>query len=450
MTSMISRATVLILAALMPLNTAAAAKPHVVVVMWDATRPDHLTPYGYSRDTTPNLAKLAGEGTVFRKAQSTAPWTVPSVAGVFTGLFSHNHKVDYEATGYTLDLTTDAHTMAEAMSDNGYATALYTAQGIYYKQAGFTQGFDSSKFTKPETLVDLALGHIKANKAQPTFTVVYWLDPHAPYEPAPEHDKWSDPAVDVNIHSGGKERPGFLKHGAINRGKVDLTAAQMAQLQNKYDGELHANDAELGRLWKGLQDMGIADDTVFVFTSDHGEGFGEHSRQKVWHDIPYDTVLDVPLVVRAPGVGAGKTVDAAVRTIDIYPTLMELTGGTAKHPLNGESLVSMMKSGSGADRVNVGTSHWHDGLAFVRTPQHKLLFSRNNAERAELFDLGADPGEQSNLAANAELLAKLKAKRDEVLQQTSISIGSGGAEAVGDDETARLCALGYLDGPECE
>ncbi len=430
----------------------AGDKTNVILIMWDAARPDHMTNYGYERDTTPVMKKFFDQGAVYEHAQSTAPWTVPSMAGVFTGLYSHNHKCDYATEGSTLDLTTDAHTMAEAMKDAGYATGLFSAQGIYMKQEGFKQGFDRAEFLGSRKLVSTALEFVDANKDKPIFEVVYWFDPHAPYEPPPAHNLWNDASVEqpLNIHSSKTEKPGFHKHGQLNSGKDSLTDAQYQQLRNLYDGEIHANDAEFGRLISELAKRGLTtENTLFIFSADHGEGFNEHPRQRVWHDIPYETVLDVPLMMRGPGVKAGTRVKTNVRTIDIYPTVLEATGATSKHKLNGESLFPLLATPNAPNRVNLGTSHFVGAVAFVRDDQHKLIFSRRGGKPTEVYAT-SDHAEQTNLASDAALVASLKKKREQLIESTKIDIKETGTSAMSDEEIQALCSFGYITGPQCD
>jgi arylsulfatase A-like enzyme len=434
-----------------PAVSNAGDKPNVVLVVWDATRPDHLTPYGYKRDTTPNLGKLAEQSLVFEQAVSAAPWTLPSVASLFTGLFNHNHGVDYEATDFSLTLRPEITTLAEVVKGAGYRTALWSSQPIYMKQEGFLQGFDQQA-TQREVPIgqfhEQALAFMDAGGGKPTFTMLYYLDPHAPYEARPEHDLWVDKAAaPVNIRGCPKDvdpskfPPGSVGHCDVNDGKVTLQAAQMQQLRDRYDGELHQNDALLGKLIEGLRSRNLLENTVIIFTSDHGEAFGEHADERVWHRLPYDSILRVPLIVRLPGM-AGRRVKTAVRSVDVLPTVAQAVGATLAQPVNGVPLQELAKK-DGVDRPALGTSHFAGAPMYLRADGYKLMASREGQRWTHVFDLKADPAEANDLSAQPGLVEKLLARREEILKQTTLGAGTGSDAS--QEELERLRALGYVD-----
>ncbi len=438
----------LALATLASVQTA-EAKPDVLLVVWDATRPDHLTPYGHIRDTTPNLARLASKGTVFTNATSAAPWTMPSVAAMFSGLFAHNHGVDYAAKDFTLQMPAEVTTLAEAMKSAGYKTALYSAQGIYMKEDGFQQGFDVAKKTPHHKIGPSALTFLDEAGDDPAFIVMYYLDPHAPYEPG-GHDLWKqegDPVVNIRgcprEVDPSKFPPGAVGHCDVNNGQVSLDDAQWDRLQRLYDGELHRNDAWLGEVVEGLQSRGILEETALVFTSDHGEAFNEHERERTWHRLPYDTILHVPMIAYLPGRFPVAKVDTAVRTVDILPTLTAIAGATLPYTPNGIDLLEATKAGA-ADRVAVGASHFVGAPAFFRDGTHKLMFSRIGAAQVEVYNVKSDPMERKNLAGDGALVKRLMAAREEFIAGTTITLGTSQQKAT-DAELEHLRALGYVD-----
>lgn len=443
----------LILGALTQPALAAQDKPDILLLVWDATRPDHLSPYGYERDTTPNLAKLAAGGTVFDVAVSAAPWTMPSVAAIFTGLFPHNHGVDYEAEGFSLSLPDATVTIAEMLKAEGYKTAIWTDQHIYYKQDGFLAGFDhkvSGRDMRPARFVSEALEFRDEAGDTPVFEVIYFLDPHAPYEPPAAHNLWYDEAgPKVNIrgcgNTGAREFPeGSVGHCDVNNNKITLTAAQWQQLENQYDGELHMNDARLGELMDGLTSRGALDDTAIFFTADHGEGFNDHPREKTWHRLPYESIIRVPLIARLPGTFKPGHVSAAVRTIDIHPSIAQVAGVTTPPPVNGASLVGLSKAGKGENRPSIGTSHFAGAPIYFRGPRFKLLMNRKGPEMLEMYDLQTDPLELTNLAASKPaVVTALRAKLASFIEETKLDLGVG-AEAA-DDDMELLKSLGYAE-----
>ena len=426
-----------------------ANSPNVIFVIWDTTRVDHLTPYGYARDTTPNLSLISENAIVFENSFSAAPWTVPSVAGLFTSLYSHNHRVSFEAKkNASLSLPESAVTLAEAMKAAGYVTALFTAQGIFLRNqgGGFVQGFDNYEKLGEKKLVPKTLEFIDDLGSQPFFVVVYWTNPHAPYTPGAEHDKWSVKDMSpVNIEGhNGSNREGFYSQLDVNRGRVSLTDAQWAQLEALYDGELNQNDKALGQLWSELKKRGIADTSLFIFTSDHGEGFNEHPRARTWHSLPYETILHVPMLIRYPGVLPAGRIKSVVRTLDLYPTIMELIGKPVLHSINGESLLPLIGA-ERKDRPLVGASHFENGVIFYRARGYKLFYSRRNNPQPEVYHLETDPQELDNLAQRMPgLLHQLKTELETFMQTTSIELPGAGDTLITEQEVKRLRALGYV------
>ena len=424
-------------------STAWASPKHVVMVVWDTTRADHLSAYGYQRDTTPNLKRIASEGTLYQQAVSAGSWTIPSTASLFTGMFTHNHQVDFAPTKEErrLELSGDVTTLAETMKGAGYSTAIYSAQGIFMKKEGFLQGFDEHEQVGDDNLVRKGLARLDAASGK-TFTVLWFLDPHSAYTPDTSHDKWSKSGMDVNLRGcpkeDTKEFPAtWYRFCDINEGAVTLEEAEWAALRARYDGELHEKDAQLGELWSGLASRGVADDMLFVFTSDHGEGFNEHSRARSWHILPYEHNQRVPLVLWGKGVPSGKRVSAAVRTVDIYPTIAKAVGASVPS-LNGEDLLA-----ASADRPVVAGSFTGHGHLFFRDGNYKLIQSRRGRPWTELYDLKNDPAEQNDLSGNASLLAKVTAAMNAFLESSTLEV-AGGRNANTEDVDA-LRALGYVE-----
>jgi arylsulfatase A-like enzyme len=425
-------------------------KPDVIVVVWDTTRADHLTPYGYSRDTTPNLNKIAERGVVYERAYAVAPWTMPSVASIFTGLFTHNHQVDWDAKDWSLNLPESATTLGEVMKAAGYETHFLTRHAFHQHNQGFTQGFDHFESVWPGSFTQRVEAALDAAGDTPVFMLLYHLDPHSPYRPSEEHRQWATPGMELNIVGCGKERdasqdaPGSVGWCEVHRGRVELTDAQFKHLEGLYDGELRGNDVWLGNLWEMLERRGTRDETAIFFTSDHGEGFNDHPRAKVWHLHGYDSNLHVPLIAYYPPKLQPGRVSTAVRTIDLLPTVAEVAGIELTHPINGESLLPLSRSG-GDDRVLTGTSHYDGAPMFYRDGKYKLMFSRAGKRWVEVYDLEADPGEHHDLApANPSLVAQIRAKMDAFVLNTRIELVDAGKKA-GQEESEMLKSLGYTD-----
>ena len=430
-------------------------RPNVLLMVWDTTRADHLGLYGHERDTTPALTRIASEGAVFSAAQSSGYWTLPAAASLFTGLFAHNHNIDYAPyrnKDYSLRLPEEATTLAEAFQRAGYRTGMFNASAIITDNDSYRQGFDVFEFSGEHRLADRALEFIEAPSDQPYFAVIWYLTPHAPYEPEAPYDKWVDHSLPpINISGCSKKaieaaKPGYTSQCAVNNGEVTLSAVQWDQLERQYDGEILRNDTRLGALWKRLEDGGRTRNLVFALTSDHGEAFNDHEKERTWHNLPYENNQNVPLVLRHPGTVPARRIDSAVRTMDLYPTLLELAGVPPVPGLNAQSLLPVVRGEETAHRKNTGGNH--GGLHWYFDGRHKLMFVRRDAAHAfqhpELYDHETDPEEQTNLAkTNNALAVQLQQELLRFLDDTRVSVGQG-AE-VDAEQLELLRQMGYIE-----
>jgi arylsulfatase A-like enzyme len=431
----------------LPALEPAPTAPDIVLAVWDTARADHSSVYGYPRETTPNLARLAAQAVVYEQAIAPAPWTVPSMASLFTGLFVQRHGVSLDPEVPVLDLPPAATTLAEALARAGYETAAFTEQGIY-DAPGFRRGFDRFEVVGREQLLERADGFLSRARTRPALVLVHWLDPHAPYRPVAAHRAWSARwARPVNLSGAGRsedfapaqQAAGWLFKDDVNEGRVSLTVAQWSQLVDQYDGELRQTDAALGRLWDGVLARGQQRRTLLAVVADHGEGFGEHAAQRVWHDHPYDTILRVPLVVRWPGGSVTGRVRSQVGTLDLFATLLEAAGVALPGGLDSRPLPR--RDESARPRPLLGASHYVGGVTWYRDAELKLIEYRRAAPL--LFDLRVDPGERRDLAASRpDLLADARARRDAAQAQAGAALPfAAKAEA---DRLERLRALGYV------
>ena len=426
----------------------AAEKKDVYFVVWDTTRSDHLTLYGYFRDTTPNLNKIAENAAVFNDANASGGWTPPSVASLFTGLLSLNHRVDYTPTKERMDIPSEVNTLAEVMRDAGYYTALFTAQSVFYKE-GYLQGFMEHEKVGSGQFQSRVTRTIEKAGDKPLFIVLYWLNPHAPYNPPKLHDLYTDPngpQINLMVKKEDKKLEGDYAHPEINSGAVVLNEAQWKQMKALYDGELHSNDQ---RMQNGIEKYKLLrswDDAVFVMTSDHGEFFNERSQMRVWHGWPTYENQRVPLIIKAPGQKGRVNIDSQVRGIDVFPTVLELAGVSYDGPLNGKSLVPLMQGQKEPHRPNLGASHYSNGLMFYRNGKYNLITSRLNEANTYLYDLTADPKETNNLAkTQPELFAAVQAEMEAFIESSKIDFGIEGGNKVSSEEEEQLRALGYIE-----
>ncbi|MGH0031656.1 MAG: sulfatase-like hydrolase/transferase, partial [Myxococcota bacterium] len=398
-------------------------RPNLLLVTLDTTRADALGAYGQERATTPALDALAARGALFEAAYSASPSTLPSHATILTGLLPPGHGVRSN-TGYAL--APGDTTLAEILAERGYATAAEVAAPVIGRRTGLDQGF--AAYRDPDSpgagirrtpgaaalgerdasdVTRRALDFLRAPRSRPFFLWLHYFDPHRPYAPPAEA-----------------------------RARVPDSA---------YHAEVRHVDDQLGRVFRELEQQGIAGRTLVVVTADHGEGLGEHDEDT--HSVyVWDTTVRVPLIFAWPGeIPAGRRIDGIARTADIVPTLLALLGLPEPPGLQGVSLAGALRGGAAPALDAYGESlephalFGSSALRFLRRDRWKLVYK----DPPELYDLARDASEQTDRSGREpervrELAAAL---RDRVVRDAR---AAGEARSDVDDATrAQLEALGY-------
>jgi choline-sulfatase len=394
---------------------------NVVLITIDTLRADRIGAYGARNVATGNIDRLAREGALATHATVHVPLTRPSHTSIFTGRYPAEHGIrDNVAPALRADLPL----LAEQFKHAGFDTAAFVASVVLTRDSGLARGFDSysdrfeigeddARFLntiqkRGDVVVGEAADWIRSHAGGRFFTWIHLYDPHDPYEPPGRY------AVEY------ADRP--------------------------YDGEVAWSDELVGRVLTTLRDAGVSEKTLVVVTSDHGEGLGEHG-EDVHGYFVYETTLHVPLVVHGPGVKAGTRVDTLVRSVDLFPTLLEMAaiGGPAT---SGRSVAPAFRGGPLADEPSFAESlvplvhyGWSD-LRTVRDGRWKYIL----APRPELYDLDRDPREVSNLvdAEPARARAMRAGLEQRLRVEQSAARSEPAAAAVPPDLLEKLGALGYV------
>jgi arylsulfatase A-like enzyme len=347
------------------------ATRNLVLVSLDTLRPDRLGCYGYGRPTSPAIdARLAARGTVFTRAYATYPGTGGSHASILTGLYPCAVVPDLAQP-----IHPNAATLAELLRVTGYETAAFTEDGYVIASHGFARGFGtfvestSVLITEPTGQADVTFARglewVRTRRT-PWFVFLHTYQVHDPYAPP----------------------PGFLErvHGD---GAADTSSSA------RYDAEVRYTDELLGKFLDGLDRSGMADDTLIVVLSDHGEQFGEHGLTLHGNSL-YDTLLHVPLILSAPRlVPEGRRIDTPVSMVDIVPTVLDLLGLAPTRWANGVSLVPLLRGDPLPPRPLYASLNITQQIS-VREPPFKWIMSRGTGQ-VRRFDLHSDPGEQHDL-----------------------------------------------------
>ena len=387
--------------------------PGVILVSIDTLRADHLGCYGYDRPTSPILDDLAAGATLYRRAYSTYPTTMLSHMALLRGTHPDglSRSLAREAGLDPAQHPPDAVAMVQQrLRAEGWITGAFTGGGAVDRHFGFGEGFDAYCDCRDAddagALADRAAGWLETYAGAPFFLFLHTYEVHGPYAPPDGFTELAGGAaglepIDPYAILGHPADPCAPLDDTTRRAMVDL-----------YDGEIRYTDQALvGRLLDTLDRLGLADGTLLVVTSDHGEEFGEHG---CWlHGTHlYEETVHVPLVVRYPGgQHRGEVIDGPVSLVDVAPTILAALG--LEHVgMQGTALprTSDDERGAGAMargmRFDVEGAELITSKAFVAGQPFKLVHSRDpRAEaRLELYDLQADPGEeQDRLAAGDSL-----------------------------------------------
>jgi arylsulfatase A-like enzyme len=411
---------------------------NILVIVLDAVRAEDLSVYGYGRSTTPNLERLAERAVVFDHAVSTAPWTLPSHASIFTGHYPHEMSADWEAP---LDDTYP--TLAERLRDRGYLTGAFFGNEIYGPpELGLSRGFIHYKSRKlnlegvlgtsrlgwyleggfnalthtymvpgrrnAAEINRLLLNWLPEPGSRPFFVFLNYMDAHQPYDPPAPYDlKFSLSEPPTRVSEGER-----------------LSEIEIRGMRDAYDGAISYEDMQLGVLFRELQRRGQLSNTLVVVTADHGEEFGEHGWFSHGNGL-YLPSLHVPLLISFPGrIPGGVRVAQRVTLRDLPATVLDLLGTARAAGLPGRSLAlhwgltpisSRMVASPLLSEVTRARNApaWY---AIARGDMQSIILGKHHYirygdGREELFDVEADPWEKTDLAKSPDSRPVIEACR---------------------------------------
>lgn len=438
-------------------DDAAEGPLNILVITLDTLRADHLSTYGYFRETSPNLDALAEESVVFDNCLAPVAQTLPSHASLFTGTYPLEHgatsnlpRGEGATGGSRFESTSTLRTLAEHLGDEGYDTGGFVSAAAVKRATGLATGFET--WSEPEDALRAGFETERAarewlarERDRPFFGWVHLFDCHQPFSNLP--DEYED------LYVAGDDLVGLLEErGArllVTRPAVydrpEKSTVDIVRATNRYDGAIRYVDEAVGRIVSELRASGRLDDTLLIVTADHGEGLGQHDDHA--HGNFWREQLGVPLIVRAPGVTPRRT-SVRLSLVDVLPTAFSLSGNV---PVAGflaqtsgidvlaadERPVFSMKPGG--DR---GWGIEVDGFHF--------LLSASGAEA--LYDLERDPHELENLRnrmpERADRIRSIltewrEAQQDRGRRHAEERALKGDASAPSSDHIEELNALGY-------
>ena len=397
------------------LARAEAPKPNVILISIDTCRADYIGCYNPGRPITPNVDALSAQATLFVNAAAPTPMTLPSHTSMLTGRIPLVHGV-YD-NGQIVPQANQ--TLAELLKANGYATAGFVSSAVLARQYGLDQGFDiyhegaeirrglQKERTADATTMQAINWLVQRDLDKPFFLFVHFYDAHWPYEP-PEP------------FASGDADP--------------------------YAGEIAFVDAAIGRLMDALKAAGVYDSSVVIVTADHGEMLGEHGEDEHGYYI-YDSAIKVPLILKHPKQQTGRRVDAIVGLVDIVPSVCSIADVAAPTDLDGRDVSDRAGDWAAGPSRSLYIQSAYPQVIFDANPLLGLVDNRwkfIHTKRSELYDLSADPAEQTNLL-------QAKPGQARVMQDALDAVVAGAATrkltatASADAQTRQMLeSLGYL------
>jgi choline-sulfatase len=472
-------------------------KPNVLWILLDTTRIDHVAPYG-GLTRSPVVQLLASEGILFQDAVTVVPKTPASVASFMTGLYPYRHGV----RALPDRLSKEVVTAAELFSHQGWHTAALVHNAWLARGRGFGQGFRSfsgyydiqspygpaqywswlrfvdqltvrriprfSPQTSSAVLTERAMRYLERYRDRPFFLYVHYFEPHWPYFPP------RSLAREYGAPPNGDTLVNRVPLPNLTRGQM-IFDNPLPEEENRaalllYRAEVEHTLQQVGRLLDRLDELGLRENTLVVFTTDHGHNLGEHGYWYHHGEFLYDESLRIPLVLRWPGrLPGGRVVSEQVRSIDVLPTLARLVGLRHLPRVDGRALEGFWQGEASSSLEAYLESDVRmfrendrrpiDGIPgksrAIRDGRYKLILTPTpEGSRLELFDLHEDPAELLNLAGDPQhrqslgrLLARLEsltpvAERGFLAPQGS---EERDADAIGDRDQEMLQSLGYVN-----
>jgi arylsulfatase A-like enzyme/Tfp pilus assembly protein PilF len=393
---------------------------NVLLISIDTCRADHLSCYGYSRNTTPNIDAIAKDGILFENTTSPVPLTCPAHSSMLTGTIPPRHGV-HDNTDYKLDDSFE--TLAEVLQQQGLATGAVISAFVLDSRYGLDQGFTvyEDNFAgnpnepgisekKGDETTNLAISQLEQYRDEKFFLFLHYYDPHYAWDP-PEPFK-------------------------------------SAYANDPYAGEIAFVDHCIGKVIDKLKSLGLYDSTLIIITSDHGEGLKEHGELTHGYYI-YQSTIKVPLIIKMPGGPIGLRVKANAGLIDIVPTVCSSLGIQIPSQVQGQDLNELLKNGDVEDQ----RPYYCGSLLPTQYDCNPLLgviknnFKYIQTTRPELYDLKNDPKELDNLVKQRPQRVRIMQDQLTLIMEDREAKESTDSKLSHDAQSiARLESLGYITG----
>ncbi|MHC4214442.1 MAG: sulfatase family protein [Planctomycetota bacterium] len=414
-------------------------RPNILLISLCSVRADHMSCYGYHRNTTPNFDKLAAKGLVFDNAITPWPKTVPAFAAMMTGKYCHTIGVMRVTPKQYLH---EKHnTLAKILSAHGYDTGAFISTPALSKQTNLLQGCATIEeiwrvpyHLRLEATTWFPVEWIKKPRRSPFFAWVHYNNAHLPYQApgAPPSlfvdDKFYDPTKQIKVNRlplslDVPQNHPFARQilrpdvgGVHPRALLKAKPTELSFYIARYDAGIYGADQMAGKLLSRLEEGGFLENTIVVVVGDHGESLGNHNYYFEHGRFPYNDCARVPLIICPPEQTKSIRVHKPVAMFGLAPTLLEMVGIEPPQDMEATSLLSVAHGKGGQRYVFAESGYQLDFALSVREDEWKLIHIPNPIDRSllqgseyELYNLHDDPGELNNLyGSRPQIASKLR------------------------------------------
>jgi len=461
--------------------------PNVVLISVDTLRQDHLGVYGNEEIKTPHIDSLAARSVVFDNAFTPIPLTNPSHSTMLTGLYPGNHGV---VTNRPTSFSDNVRPLPVILNEQEYSTAAFvgglaldhstsrvgtffevyddylgqypTMQNLYLhnhvprflnrllKIVG--HDYSLSRYDKrAKHVIAAASQWLEANTNRPFFLFIHLYDPHGPYEPIAPFDTMYDPGYRGNVDGN------FYRKSSREMDEIIADSEEVDHLKALYKGEVSYTDEQIGKFLEVLENLELWDNTLVVFTADHGESLTEHGYYFNHSGKLYNPSLSIPLMIHFPNdLGRSLRFQYTAELTDLFPTILDFLNIDAPI-VDGRSLMPLVRGEEPEDPEWVTVSalfnklEGHTSLLALQTKGHKYIqqfpwWHRGGLSPAseELYNLETDPGEIHNIFADSpDIFGEFR-----FLAQTYIDKWFGDealeSESIDEETLKKLRSLGYF------
>ncbi|GEM_PF-2936942 len=461
--------------------------PNIIILVLDAGRFDYLGCYGCSSNLTPSIDKLAKEGILFENATTVAPWTVPSHASMFTGLYPNQHLANWN----TLKIKEGIPTIFDILRGNDYKIAAFVAndtliypceifgndaeiyglnrRGRSKNDSGFVDGFKAED-SNCDRITEFFMDWSNKSPKQPFMLYFNYYDLHSKYDARQPYRSEYVTKEDEKVLVEMGDR--FSLHFREMNRQAQVTKEQIQAMRNLYKAKMAMIDENVGKVVDNLTNTKLMDNTVLFITSDHGDTLGDHTYPSFHHQFSiYNALTRIPLIVYSPLLksNAKRVNTPLIQNVDIFPTILDLCGIDKPAHMVSSPAVSLAGYISGSSQIkprdyaismyeapkkfvawnkkSVNPAYIRKLLA-IQDERYKIIFSDD--EKIELYDIVADPQEQNDINNKfPQICEKLKGEFNKILE------GYGGVNqdyavsSFSPEEEERikskLKSLGYLE-----